>query len=171
MDTARTGIDIVEIARMEGILARTPRFRERVFTKEERTYCDASARPATHYACRFAAREAVLKCLGCGFSQGVGLTDVSVVHDASGRPRAKLQGRAAEIAAEQGILEVAISLSFTGSVAIANAVAVTEAVKPHKDETPNPEAELAASFKEARSIMDELERDEFERVHLQESEE
>ncbi|MFZ2756804.1 MAG: 4'-phosphopantetheinyl transferase superfamily protein, partial [Atopobiaceae bacterium] len=61
MSLAGVGVDIVEIARMDAILRRTPRFRARVFTPEERSYCDARSRPAAHYAARFAAREAVLK--------------------------------------------------------------------------------------------------------------
>ena len=67
------GVDIVEIARMRRILERTPRFRERVFSEEERAYCDATANPETHYATRFAAKEAVVKALGTGFSRGIGV--------------------------------------------------------------------------------------------------
>lgn len=158
MSLAGVGVDIVEVARMERILWRTPHFKVRVFTPEERAYCDGSARPAAHYACRFAAREAVLKALGTGFAKGVGLSDVSVVHDRNGRPEARLSGGAARIAAERGVIEVAISLSFSGDFAIANAVAVTEASRPRTDERPDPKAELAASFREARSVIDELER-------------
>ena len=110
------------------------------------------------YAGRFAAREAVLKALGTGFSQGIGLKDVSVTRDESGRPQVLLAGRAAEVAAEQGVLEIALSLSFTRDMAVANAVAVTEAARPHRDEARDPDRELAASFKEARSVIDELER-------------
>lgn len=69
MAEAGIGVDIVEIARMERIMRDTPGFFPRMFTEEERQYCEASARPAAHYACRFAAREAVLKALGVGFGQ------------------------------------------------------------------------------------------------------
>ena len=58
------GVDICEIARMERALARHPTMRERVFTPEERAYCDRKARPAESYAGRFAAREATIKALG-----------------------------------------------------------------------------------------------------------
>ena len=92
MAEAGIGVDIVEIPRMERILKRTPSFAERVFTEEERAYCDASARPAAHYASRFAAREAVLKALGTGFSEGIGRKDVSVSRDERGRPVAILTG-------------------------------------------------------------------------------
>ena len=77
MALASVGVDMVEIARMEKVLGRRPNFAKRVFTKEERAYCDRMARPAQHYAARFAAREAVLKALGTGFSRGIGFADVS----------------------------------------------------------------------------------------------
>ena len=54
------GVDIVEIARMRRILERTPSFREKVFSEEERAYCESTANPEVHYATRFAAKEAVL---------------------------------------------------------------------------------------------------------------
>lgn len=158
MALAGVGVDIVEIARIERILGRTPRFARRVFTDEERAYCESTARPAAHYACRFAAREAVLKALGIGFSEGVGWDDVSVASDASGRPLACLKGRAREVAQDRGVLAVAISLSFTHDMAVANAVATTAQTAPRQTEPRDPKRELANSFKEARSVIDELER-------------
>lgn len=149
---------MVEIARMEKILARTPRFARRVFTDEERQYCEHATRPAAHYACRFAAREATLKALGCGFGKGVHLDDVSVTADAAGRLQVVLKGRVAEVAREKGVLSVAISLSFTREMAVANAVATTAETAPKQEEARDPRRELAESFREARSIIDELER-------------
>lgn len=158
MALAGVGVDIVEIARMERILERTPRFVWRVFTQEERSYCEKTARPAAHYACRFAAREAVLKALGCGFSGCGHYDEVSVTKDAAGRPQVKLAGRAAQVARDKGVLAIAISLSITREMAVANAVATTAQTAPKTEEAPDPRRELAESFKEARSIIDELER-------------
>ncbi len=158
MATAGIGVDMLEIERMERVLARRPNFARRVFTEEERAYCDARSRPAEHYAARFAAREAVVKALGTGFSQGVGFRDVSVARDESGRPRAVLTGRAAEVAREQGIREIALSISHTHDVAVANAIAVTDDVRPAPDTREDAARALARSFKEARSVLDELER-------------
>lgn len=159
MAEAGIGVDILEISRMERVLKKTPSFAQRMFTDEERMYCESSTRPATHYACRFAAREAVLKALGTGFSQGIGRKDVSVSREENGRPVAVLTGRAAEIAAEQGIVEVALSLSFTGDLAVANAMAITSDARPKPKETVVSEkARIAQSFREARSVLDELER-------------
>lgn len=159
MAEAGIGVDIVEIARMERILQRTPAFARRVFTDEERAYCESSPRPAAHYACRFAAREAVLKALGTGFSHGIGKADVSVSRDPSGRPLAVLSGRAADIAQQMGVVEVALSLSFTADLAIANAMAITNKARPKPKETKEDErAVIARSFREARAVLDDLER-------------
>lgn len=159
MAEAGIGVDIVEIARMERILQQTPGFVPRVFTQEERLYCESSTRPAAHYACRFAAREAVLKALGTGFSDGIGRKDVSVSKDAAGRPIAVLSGRALEVAQGLHVQEVAISLSFTGDLAVANAMAITPEDRPKpKAEKADERARIAQSFREARSVLDELER-------------
>ena len=150
MALAGIGVDMLEIARMQQAIERRPHFIRRMFTDAERAYCERTARPAEHYAARFAAREAVLKALGTGFSSGIGFQDVSVERDQLGRP--------AQIAAEQGVQEIALSISYTRDVAVANAVAVTNAVKPKVDQKEDAAQELARSFKEARSVLDELER-------------
>lgn len=158
MATAGIGVDMLEIDRMERVLKRRPNFARRVFTDEERAYCERCARPAEHYAARFAAREAVVKALGTGFAQGVSFRDVSVGRDESGRPKVLLGGRAAEIARERGIREIALSISHTHDVAVANAIAVTDDVRPAPDAKRDAERALANSFKEARAVLDELER-------------
>ncbi|MDZ4180402.1 MAG: holo-ACP synthase [Coriobacteriia bacterium] len=153
------GVDIVEIERMRLALARHPRMRERLFSEAERAYCEKRNKPEIHYAMRFAAKEAVLKAIGTGF-RGMRFRDVEVLRDESGRPVPTLHGRAAEVAAERGVVELHLSLSFTHSTAVASAVAITEAHRPRpKDVAPDPMAELAASFKEARSMLDELGED------------
>ena len=158
MALAGIGVDMLEIARMQHALDEKPYFIRRLFTEDERMYCEHTARPAEHYAGRFAAREAVLKALGLGFGNGVGIGDVSVVRDDSGRPHALLAGRAAKVAREQGVREVALSISHTHDVAVANAVAVTDVVRPKPDEKEDAAKALAVSFKEARSVIAELER-------------
>ncbi len=158
MALAGVGVDMLEIARMERAMERRPGLVERAFTEEERLYCESSNRPSAHFAARIAAREAVLKALGCGFCGGVHIDDVSVSRNAQGRPVVVLKGRAAEVAREQGVREVAISLSFTHDLAVANAVAVTDEARPKKTTELDQKAQLAATFREARSLVDELER-------------
>ena len=155
-DSVGLGVDLVEIERMRRILARTPRFRVRVYTEAERTYCDQTAQPAVHYATRFAAKEAVLKALGTGFSEGIAPADVEIDRNAKGRPFVRLHRRAREVASEQGVRELPVSLSYTHTDAVACAMAITEGSMRALDERIDPMEELAAQFKEARSMLDEL---------------
>lgn len=157
MSITGLGVDIVEIDRMRRALERRPAMKERIFSEAERAYCDARNKPEIHYAMRFAAKEAVLKALGTGFS-GMRFTDVEVERDERGRPVPRLSGRAAEVAEERSIVEMHLSLSFTHTNAVASAVAITEEGRPRPKETPpDPMAELTASFKEARALLDEVE--------------
>lgn len=155
-DGVGLGIDIVEIARMERILQRTPRFRMRVFTEGERAYCDKTSQPAVHYATRFAAKEAVLKALGTGFSQGIAPHDVEVVRTSTGRPVAKLHRKAFQVAAEQGVVDFPISLSFTHEEAVACAMAITKDSVSAARKRIDPMQELARQFREARAMLDDL---------------
>lgn len=150
------GVDIVEIDRMREALRRHPRMKERLFSEEERSYCDARNKPEVHYAMRFAAKEAVLKALGTGFA-GMRFRDVEVVRDDRGRPVPQLSGRAAEVAEAAGIVEMHLSLSYTHVNAVASAVAITESMRPSREaELITPQQQLAASFKDARSLLDEI---------------
>ena len=154
------GVDIVEIDRMRRILGRTPSFAQKVFSQDERAYCDSKAMPETHYATRFAAKEAVLKALGTGFSEGVGVRDVEVGRNAKGRPYVILRGRAKELSDSYGVLEIPLSLSYTHQEAVACAIAITaESVKASQERVDVIE-ELTKQFKEARSLLDEMEKGE-----------
>ncbi len=149
------GVDIVEIDRMREALTRHPRMKERIFSPEERAYCDKRNKPEVHYALRFAAKEAVLKALGTGFA-GMSFQDVEVVRDTGGRPSPRLHGRAAEVAAEIGVIEMHLSLSYTHTTAVASAVAITESDRDGAP-VPDPATLRARAFKEMRSIVDDVE--------------
>jgi holo-[acyl-carrier protein] synthase len=155
-DGVGLGVDIVDIARMKRVLERSPRFAERVFTEGERAYCEATAAPHVHYATRFAAKEAVLKALGTGFSHGIAPADVEVVRPKNGRPAAKLHRRAREVARELGVRELPISLSYTHTDAVACAMAITDDSVRATEARTDPMEELARQFKETRSLLDEI---------------
>lgn len=158
MVSAGIGVDMLEIERMERALTRRPSIAWWAFTDAEREYCESTTRPAAHYAARFAARRAVLRALGTGISEGAWIRDVAVERDENGRPRVALSGRAAEVADAQGVREVALSISLTHEVAVANAVAVTDEVKPQIPEKTDPAEELRETFRRARNVLDELEQ-------------
>lgn len=153
------GVDVVDISRMERIIKRSPAFIARVFSEAERSYCNKNALASAHYAARFAAKEAVVKALGTGFSDGIVVRDVEIVHTAHGRPVVALHGRAQEIADERHICEIPVSLSFTHSHAVACAVCITEDVRDaraKKEVHLTSRQQLNEQFKHARRMLDDL---------------
>ena len=117
------GIDIIEVARIREVLARTPRFRERVFTAAERAYCDSrGAVAAQHYAARFAAKEAALKALQTGWRGGISWQDVEVASRESGAPYLILHGPVLELFNKSGAAAAHLSISHTTEHAIAQVV-------------------------------------------------
>ena len=113
------GTDVVEIERIGKSLARTPRFVERVFTAGERAYCEARARPAEHFAARFAAKEAFLKAVRKGILEGIPLTQIEVVREEGGAPSLKLGPAAAKALCEAGASRALVTLSHAGGTAVA----------------------------------------------------
>lgn len=122
------GIDLVETARIARMLEdHGERFLARVFTAAERAYADAKPkRRIEHLAGRFAAKEAVLKALGTGWSSGVAWTEVEVLsppNEVIAPPRIGLHGRAAALAHHRGITRWWISISHVPAHAMASAIA------------------------------------------------
>jgi holo-[acyl-carrier protein] synthase len=124
--TVAVGVDVVDLDRFEAVMNRQPRFLDRVFTAEEREYCERAKGAAVRrqrYAARFAAKEAVMKALGCGLG-AYGFHDVQVARDdESGEPALRIEGAAATIAEERGLSRWAVSISHSELVAIAMVVA------------------------------------------------
>ncbi len=119
----------MEVARVQRLLEdEGVRFLGRVYTPAEQTYCLDKARSGEHLAARFAAKEAVMKCLGTGWSKGVGFCQVEVRREPSGEVTVVLTGRALEVSRDRGIGRIHISLSHTAERAVAFAVA--EAPEP-----------------------------------------
>lgn len=119
-----TGIDIVEIARLEETMARNgERFLARVFTEAERGYCSGRPRPALHFAGRFAAKESVLKAIRTGWVKGISWKDVEVTLGPKGEPLIHLSGGALARAQQIGIERIHVSISHTDTHAVACAVA------------------------------------------------
>ncbi|MFF7178580.1 4'-phosphopantetheinyl transferase superfamily protein [Streptomyces sp. NPDC008121] len=129
------GTDLVDVEEFRTALARQPRFAVRVFTPEERAYCELPADPAERYAVRFAAKEAVLKALGVGLSGSV-LTEIEVVRAASGRPSVRLVGRAAALAEEAGVRSWLITLTHGRTLAHAFVAGLAAPPLPRGPELP-----------------------------------
>ena len=108
---------------MRAVLARTPRFAERVFTAGEREYCAGRGAAAPqHYAARFAATEAALKALGTGWSGGVGWQHVEVGSAEGGRPEIIFHDIALEIFRRTGATRAHLSVSHTSEHAVAQVI-------------------------------------------------
>jgi holo-[acyl-carrier protein] synthase len=117
------GIDMVQCSRVaEAIKKHGRHFLDRVFTPTELDYCLGKKRRIEHLAGRFAAKEAVLKVLGTGWTSGINWTDVEIKNDPSGQPRASLSGRCREIAEEIGLGNIFVSISHIGTHAVASAI-------------------------------------------------
>jgi holo-[acyl-carrier protein] synthase len=117
------GIDLADIERLRGVLERHgDRFLERVLTDDERDYCRRWRDPTPQVAARFAAKEAVLKALGTGLSEGIRWQDVEVHRDGNGPPHVELHGKAVEKAAALGVDRIHLSLSHDHGAAIAMAI-------------------------------------------------
>lgn len=113
-----TGIDIIEIERIDATMARHGiRFLERVFTAGE---VEQSRGRAESLAARFAAKEAAFKALGVR----VGWREVEVRREPGGKPRLLLHGRARERAARLGLARWSVSLSHSRGHAVAVVVAI-----------------------------------------------
>lgn len=114
------GTDIVRIARMESNIERFgDRFAERILTAGELQEYRRTQQRARFLAKRFAAKEAAAKAFGTGFSNGLGLRDIGVGHDALGRPLLNWSGRGEEIARAAGISASHLSIADENDYAIA----------------------------------------------------
>lgn len=117
------GVDIVEVYRIRETIARTPRFLERVFTAQEREYCESKGVSAAQsYAARFAAKEAFLKAIQTGWRGKITWQDIEVVSHENGVPELIITGEAAAILKERRADRVHLSISHTNDHAVAQVI-------------------------------------------------
>lgn len=109
------GVDVVDLARFERAVDRTPALRERLFAPAERGL------PLRSLAGRFAAKEALIKAIGD--STGVTWQDMEIVSDGHRNPSFLLHNAVKSIVAARGIAAVHLSMSHDGGIAIAYVVA------------------------------------------------
>lgn len=111
------GVDLTELSRIEKA-CKTRAFSIRIYTEAEREQAQGRV---SFFAGRFAAKEAVAKALGTGFS-GVFPQEIETLSDEHGRPCVTLYGGAAKRAEELGVRRVHLSITHAGGVAVATAV-------------------------------------------------
>jgi holo-[acyl-carrier protein] synthase len=121
------GFDATEIPRIAATIDRYgDRFTQRIFTEGEIAYCMRRRDPAIHFAGRFASKEAAMKALGTGHSQGVLWRDIEVVRQPGGPPKLTLHGGAARRFAKIGGRTSQLSISHTDTLAFAQAIILGE---------------------------------------------
>ena len=117
------GIDLAEVARIEAAIRRYgERFLRRVFTEAEVRYCQSKANSGERFAGRFAAKEAAMKAIGTGWRRGVTWRDFEVAREASGRPVIRLSGVAAQVAGGLGAKRALVSITHSGTLAVAQVI-------------------------------------------------
>ena len=125
MSIAGIGTDIVEVPRIALMIQKHgDLFVQRVYTPHEIGYCSSSKAVNQHYAGRWAAKEAVLKALGTGWSKGIHWTDIEVHNESGGRPRIRLAGAARELCEQRQIADILITISHCRTFAVAYALAI-----------------------------------------------
>ena len=122
-----TGIDVIEVARIERALTNPvtgERFRNRVFTGGEITYCESRGKARYQsYAARFAAKEAAMKAMGTGWNRNVGWSEIEVVRERGKAPTIALHGKSADFARRKNIAHFHLSITHTASQAVAHTIA------------------------------------------------
>lgn len=86
------GIDIIEVPRVEKLTKKDDKFIKKIFTQTEIDYCRKFKNGAQNFAGRFAVKEAFMKAMGTGFSNGVKFSEIETVNDKLGKPEIVLYG-------------------------------------------------------------------------------
>jgi holo-[acyl-carrier protein] synthase len=118
------GIDLVDVQRVASLLTKNDDFLLGWFTSRELEELAERASQAPIIAGRVAAKEAVVKALGCGFNDEVSWQDVEILVAETGAPTVHLSGGAAGVADASGISSILVSISNEARMTVASAIAV-----------------------------------------------
>jgi holo-[acyl-carrier protein] synthase len=118
------GTDIVECLRIGRMIERHGElFLARVYTAREIHYCRAKKHVTEHFAERWAAKEAILKCLAAG-RRSLRWTDIEVRSSGDQAPRVYMCGTAKERTLELEVSDILLTMAHCRSYATATAIAV-----------------------------------------------
>ena len=107
MDIVGIGTDIIECLRIARMIEQHGElFLTRVYTEREIRYCQRRKHATEHFAGRWAAKEAILKCLGTGWRRGICWTDVEIRNDSLGKPHVLMCGAAKDLAQDLRVSNV-----------------------------------------------------------------
>ena len=85
MKIGGTGIDIVENARIKNAI-KNSQFIKRVYSKKEILNSKKIKNKTSFFSKKFAAKEALAKSLGTGFTKGLNCNDITIINDKLGKP-------------------------------------------------------------------------------------
>ena len=129
-DIIGIGTDITECLRIARMIERHGElFVNRVYTPEEIRYCQNRKQSTQHFTGRWAAKEAILKALGTGWTRGISWLDMEIRNEPGGRPVVTVRGGVKEVVEQLGITKLLVSISHCRSHATACAVAVGKSEK------------------------------------------
>lgn len=113
-------MDAAEIDRVASMIERYgDRFVHRIFTEGEIAYCRRKRNSAESFAARFAAKEAAMKALGTGHSNGVLWKGVEVVRGAGGPPQLRFHDGAKVRMQMMGATRSLLTLTHSGPLNMA----------------------------------------------------
>lgn len=113
------GIDNIEVKRIKKQIDGSSKFKEKIFTAKEIEYCESKKNYAESFAARFAAKEAFLKAIGTGWSDGLQFKDIEILNDERGKPMVHLQGKAKQIILDNEINNIQVSITHLKKIASA----------------------------------------------------
>ena len=113
------GIDNIEVKRIKKQIDSSSKFKEKIFTAKEIEYCESKKNYAESFAARFAAKEAFLKAIGTGWSEGLQFTDIEILNNKKGKPMVHLQGKAKQIILDNEINNIQVSITHLKEIASA----------------------------------------------------
>jgi holo-[acyl-carrier protein] synthase len=108
------GIDCLEIERFQKVLDK-PNMINRIFTEKEIEYCTSKVKPNSHFAVRFAGKEAVIKAFS-DMNIQVNMKDIEILNNSLGVPQVKVKSIKG--------FTIKISLSHSENIAIAQAIVI-----------------------------------------------
>jgi holo-[acyl-carrier protein] synthase len=117
------GVDVLEVKRIGQTLERFgAHFIERLLMPEEQAQLARTQRRERFIAMRFAAKEAIVKAMGTGFSHGVWIRDVGVVQNRWGKPEVVFSERGERVRKGLGVGEGHVTLTDEAGLVVAVAV-------------------------------------------------
>jgi holo-[acyl-carrier protein] synthase len=127
MEIVGIGTEIVECLRIGRMIEQHGElFLRRVYTEREIRYCQGRKRATEHFAGRWAAKEAILKCLGSGRRRELCWTELEIRPDPTGKPRVLLCGGVKELVQSLHIADILLSISHCRAYATAYAMALRD---------------------------------------------